>query len=63
MDELKAITETCKPDIVAITETWTSEKTHARLIEMDGFEIVSRNDREDMMGEEEEGFWCMRGRG
>ena len=50
MDKLKGVVEACRPDIVAITESWTNEKTHSERIQIDGFEIVARCDREDTAG-------------
>ena len=50
MDELKGVVETGRPDIIAITETWTNAKTHPELIQIDGFDIVSRCDRGDTAG-------------
>ena len=50
MDELRAIVAISKPDIVAITETWTNDAIANELLQLDGYEIVARDDRNDTAG-------------
>ena len=47
INELRATVAVIEPDIVALTETWTSELIGDALLEIDGFEMVARDDRKD----------------
>ena len=46
MDELRVIIETSKPDVVALTETWTNSDIDNFLV-INGYEIIERKDRTD----------------
>ena len=48
--ELRALIEIEKPDIVALTETWTNESVSDAYIQLKGYEMVVRSDRKDTTG-------------
>ena len=50
IDEMRALVAMKKPDILAITETWTNDSIGNSFLEIDGFEIVAREDRRDTEG-------------
>ena len=50
MDELRAIAVINKPDILAITETWTNDAIADAFVCIDGYELVARDDRNDTTG-------------
>ena len=47
MDEMRAIVAMIKPEILAITETWTHEGIGNEVLNIDGYEITARHDRND----------------
>ena len=47
IDEMKAIMANEKPDIMAITETWTHEGIGDVILTIDGYELIAREDRND----------------
>ena len=47
MDELRAIVTIKNPDIVAITETWTNDIVNDEHLQLRGYEIIERKDRND----------------
>ena len=47
MDEMRAIIALEKPDIVAMTETWTHEGIGNEFLNMEEYEMVARSDRND----------------
>ena len=47
MDELKAMVAVMKPDILALTETWTHEGIGREIVEVEGYEVAAREDRND----------------
>ena len=50
INELKAVVETKKPDIVAMTETWTNEGIPNGVLSLEGYKMVDQNDQNDMEG-------------
>ena len=46
-DEFKAIMAITEPDIMAITETWTHDEIGNEILNVDGYEMISRHDRND----------------
>ena len=48
--ELRAVIEMEKPDVVVLTETWTNEAISDAYIQLNGFEMVARRDRQDTTG-------------
>ena len=50
MDELRTIVAGEKPDVLALSETWTNENIGDGLIGIDGYELVVRKDRSDTEG-------------
>ena len=50
LNELRAIVEMRKPDIIAITETWTNPGIANAILAINGYEIVARNDINDTEG-------------
>jgi ribonuclease P/MRP protein subunit RPP40 len=50
MSELKATISVHKPDILAITETWTNDSIGDDFLKINGYEIIERNDRKDTGG-------------
>ena len=50
INELRAIVPVIEPDIIAITESWTNDSIGNEVLEVDGFEIVAREDRRDTEG-------------
>ena len=47
VDELKVIMANEKPDIMALTETWTHDGIGDEILTMDGYELIAREDRND----------------
>ena len=47
MDEMRAMMELENPDIMALTETWTHEGIGTEFLQVEGFELVARSDRND----------------
>ena len=47
MDEFRATMCMMKPDIIALTETWTHDGIGAEILEVEGYEVVARSDRND----------------
>ena len=47
INEIRAVTTMLGPDIIAITETWMNENIDNSYLHINGYEIVSRNDRVD----------------
>ena len=47
MDELRVVVETMKPDVVALTETWTNDDIDNNFLMINGYEIIERKDRTD----------------
>ena len=47
MEELRVLASLKQPDIIAITETWTNGDISNEFLNIDGFELVERKDRED----------------
>ena len=47
IDELRAIAVIKRPDIIAITETWTNDSVDDGYLKIDGYEIIEREDRVD----------------
>ena len=50
MDELRTTVAGEKPDVLALSETWTNENIGDGLIGIDGYELVVRKDRSDTEG-------------
>ena len=50
MDELRIIVAEEKPDVLALSETWTNENIGDGIIGIDGYEMVVRKDRDDTEG-------------
>ena len=47
MGELKAVLDMKQPDIIALTETWTNSDISDGFLQLDGYELIVRKDRED----------------
>lgn len=47
MDELRALVDEKKPDVVALTETWTNNDIPNEFLHINGYEILEREDRVD----------------
>ena len=47
MDEFRAMMAVMKPDVMAITETWTHDNIGNEVLNVDGYEIIARHDRND----------------
>ena len=47
MDELRTVVFMNKPDIIALTETWTNCDIDNNFLNVEGYEVVARGDRED----------------
>ena len=47
IDEVKAVMALSKPDIMALTETWTHEGIGDDYLNVDGYELILRSDRND----------------
>ena len=47
MDELKVVANMVKPDVIALTETWTNDQIDNSFLNVEGYEVVARDDRED----------------
>ena len=50
MDELRAMVQMEKPDIIALTETWTNSEIDDCFLWIDGYDMVERRDRQDTEG-------------
>ena len=50
INELKAVVETKKLDIVAMTETWTNEGIPNGVLSLERYKMVARKDQNDMEG-------------
>ena len=50
MDELRALVAINKPDVIAITETWTNETIADAFLQINGYEMAARDDRNDTAG-------------
>ena len=50
MNELRAVVSLERPDIIALTETWTNEGVDNAFLQIEGYEIVERRDRVDTAG-------------
>ena len=47
MAELRALIDEKKPDVLALTETWTNVDIPNEFLHIDGYEIIEREDRVD----------------
>ena len=47
VDELRALVAMTKPDVIALTETWTNDSIGNDYLTISDYEIVVRKDRED----------------
>jgi ribonuclease P/MRP protein subunit RPP40 len=47
MEELRVVVSLKRPDIIAITETWTNNDISDEFLCLDGYELIERKDRED----------------
>ena len=47
MEELKIIVEMKRPDVIALTETWTNEDIDDGFLSINGYELIERKDRTD----------------
>ena len=47
INELKVVVELKKPDVIALTETWTNDDIDVNFLKIDGYELVEREDRVD----------------
>ena len=47
MDELRSVAGIEKPDIVAITEAWTNDSIGDGILNIEGYDLVAREDRND----------------
>ena len=47
MDEMRAVVNLKKPDVIALTETWTNSDISDEFLNLDGYELIERKDRED----------------
>ena len=47
VDELRAVISSEKPDIMALTETWTHGGIGDEIVSIDGYEMIAREDRND----------------
>ena len=47
VDELRATVSIIKPDVMAITETWAHSGIGNEVMNIEGYEIVTRHDRND----------------
>ena len=47
LDEIRAVVKLQNPDIFAITESWTNDDIGNNLLQIDGYEIIDRQDRND----------------
>ena len=50
MDELRAVLALEKPDVIALTETWTNESIDDSYLWIEGYNLVERKDRKDTEG-------------
>ena len=48
MAELRAVVDVKKPDVLALTETWTNCDTDNDFLHIDGYKLMEREDRVDM---------------
>ena len=42
MDELRALVETKKPDVIALTETWTNDDIDNDFLSLKGYEVIDK---------------------
>ena len=47
VDELRAMMALLKPDVMAVTESWTHDGIGNEILNINGYEIVARHDRND----------------
>ena len=47
MDELRSIVEMRRPNVIALTETWTNEDIDDGFLSINGYELIERKDRTD----------------
>ena len=47
VDEMRAMMTTIDPDVMAVTETWTHDGIGNEIMNINGYEIISRQDRND----------------
>ena len=47
IEELRAVVAMEEPDVVAVTETWTNENIGEEYLQIKGYEIITRKDRND----------------
>ena len=47
IEELRILTAIHKPDIITITETWTNDSISNEYLNLDGYDIIERMDRND----------------
>ena len=50
IEELRAMVTVSKPDLIALTETWTHDGIGNEYLQITGYEIIARRDREDTEG-------------
>ena len=50
MAELRLVVEMKKPDVIALTETWTHSDIDNNFLHINDYEIIKRQDREDTTG-------------
>ena len=47
MNELRVVVDLKKPDLIALTETWTNDDIDDNYVKIDGYELIEREDRVD----------------
>ena len=47
MGEFKAVTSMKKPDVIAVTESWTNTEISDEFLHLEGYELIERKDQED----------------
>ena len=50
INELRALVVEAKPDVVALTESWTNENVDNEILKMEGYDMIVRRDRTDTVG-------------
>ena len=50
LNELRAVLVDVKPDVVALTESWTNEMVDNEVLKMEGYDLIVRRDRSDTVG-------------
>ena len=50
INELRAVISSERPDVVAITESWTNENIDDKCLKVEGYDMVVRKDRVDTVG-------------